>query len=245
MRRHPHILVFALLGAVLVAGCGTAAPAATPIDSNALSTSIVGSLVASRFQTSTALAPLPSATQMPSSTALPTLVLPTPISPTATYWYIAPTVVTATPSSTGTVSTPTVDPNSLAYGCNNLAFIKDVTIPSGTVLKPQEDFTKTWKVANTGTCNWMYHYALVFLGGDALQGTTTPLNKLVTAGHWAEISIALSAPRDDGVYTGYWRLSDGAGHMFGASLAVSIRVSLSPTSTPLPPTDTETPTTGP
>ncbi len=234
---------------LLVTACGSSIAASTPVDADAVSTSLVGTLVASLFQTRTALAPRPLPSNTATPAALPPLTVPTAITATSTYLYLPPTLgiftPTFTPSVTGTVFTPTVDPNTLAYGCNNLVFVRDVTIPAGTTMKPGEDFGKTWKVANTGTCDWMYQYAIVLISGDAMSGKTTKLNRVVTAGHWAELTVQMGAPKSPGTYTAYWRLSDADGHMFGASLAVSVVVEGNPTKTPVPPTKTKAPTSTP
>jgi hypothetical protein len=207
---------------LLVTACGSSIATSTPLDSNAISTSLVGTLVAGLFQTRTALAPRPTLYNTASPPPLILPKMPTAISPTSTYLYLAPTIGTSTPtftpSATGTIFRPTVDPNSLAFGCNNLAFVRDVTIPAGTKLKPGEDFGKTWKVANTGTCDWLNQYALVLVGGDAMSGKTTKLARVVTKGHWTELTVGMGAPKSPGTYTAYWRLSDADGNMFGSSL---------------------------
>src|SRR6185295_11416560 len=43
---------------------------------------------------------------------------------------------------------------SLGDACNNSVFVADITIPDGSVLKPGEDFTKIWRIQNTGNCRW-------------------------------------------------------------------------------------------
>ncbi len=231
-----------LLG-LLLAACGNAG-AVTPLDSNAVVTSIVGTLVEQHFLTETAVAPaatIPSA--VPTTTPLLFKFPPTPIgTPTYPYFTFTPlSYPTLTPSVTGTIFTPTIDPGSLAYGCNNLAFVRDVTIPAGTYVRPGEQFGKTWKVANTGTCNWLFRYALVPLSSGLYGGQTTLINKIVVPGHWAEVSVSVTAPDGTGDYTAYWRMSDADGHLFGATLVVSFTVSTNPTDTPQVPTETETP----
>jgi hypothetical protein len=145
-----------------------------------------------------------------------------------------------TPTPTGTLPTATVNGASLAVGCNNLAFVRDVNFPAGTVLAKDQVFTKTWKVENTGTCEWTRQYLLVSAGGDTLGGETMKITKTVTVGDWSELSVELQAPENAGTYTSYWRLSNGQS-MFGATLAVSIVVK-SPTATSVPPTATRTST---
>ena len=232
-----------LLLSLLLTACGSSAATSNPIDPNAVSTSLVSTLVASMFQTRTALAP-PTAS-MPTSAPTP-VTFPTIAIPTSTYLVYFPTLTTPfatyTPTVTGTVFTPTVDPNSLASGCNNMAFVRDVTIPAGTVLKPNQDFTKTWKVANIGTCDWTYQYAVVFLSGNSFSGKTTKINRVVTVGHWAEVSVDMGAPHSFGSYTSYWRMQDSAGKMFGATLPISFVVGVDSTNTPEPSTNTPVPT---
>jgi hypothetical protein len=128
------------------------------------------------------------------------------------------------PTAIGTLPTGTVNPGGNAFGCNNLAFIADVNYPPGTAVAPHENFTKTWKVANTGTCEWRTYYRLLFLSGQDFDAPSVNLGRIVDVNHWAEISLNLDAPGQKGTYSAYWRLSDGDGHMFGATLGVTIKV---------------------
>jgi hypothetical protein len=169
-------------------------------------------------------APTSTATIMPlpSSTVIyPTATLGSTLTPTYIYFSATPSTRTVTP--TGTLPTATVNSSALAVGCNNLAFIHDVSIPSGTVIEKGQDFKKTWKVQNTGTCNWMYQYSLVSAGGDTLGGQPTKIQKSVPVWSWSELSINLEAPKKPGTYTSYWRLSNGQS-AFGATLTISIVV---------------------
>jgi hypothetical protein len=238
-----RILITLMLFAVLVAACGNAGTA-TPQDVNVVYTGVVQTIVASYFDTQTAQVPptnpiptlpiitIPVFTQGPLPTAIPSATRPFY---TATIGTIAPIF---TPSPTGTLSTPTVNPSVLAFGCNNLAFVRDVTLPAGTELKPGEDFTKTWKVANTGTCPWMYVYRLVLISGNDFGAPALRLGKMVAVNSWTEISLQMGAPKKTGTYNSYWRMADGDGNMFGSTLAVSFTV-VEPADTSLP---SETPT---
>ncbi len=203
----------------------------------------VGTLAASIFQTQTALVPTdtvtPITTASPTNTFPPAITLP-PLS-TPTLGLLSTQVVfVGSPTPTGTQYTPTPNPSTLSYGCNNAALIRDVTVPSGTVFKPGEKFTKTWQIANTGTCDWVYLYHLVFISGDRMGGSPSNLGKVIEPGEWIQLSVNQTAPSDSGTYTGYWRFGDQSGNVFGATLGVSIVVS-SPTKTPKP-TDTPVPT---
>jgi hypothetical protein len=226
---------------------GAEAPAENP---DALMTSSVGSMVASFFGTQTAMyTPPPSMTLSSTNTFLPT---PTFIISTATFATFTPVYYSATPTKgtvtpTGTLLTPTVDAAALAVGCNNLAFIRDVNVPSGTVFEKNQAFRKTWKIQNTGTCNWTLLYTLVPAGGNALGGEATRISTPVRIWNWSELSVDLQAPNAPGTYTSYWRLANGQHLPFGATLAVTIVVkdvvptAVPPTSTTVPPTATPIP----
>lgn len=215
---------------VLLASCGGAA--APTVDVNAMMTEGVGTMVASFFETQTAMytppsptstatyTPFPSPTFPPTSTFLPSTPTTFYVYPTATLGTVSPLTAIAT----GTYVTATVNPSVLGAGCNNLAFVRDVTIPDGTVLKPREEFTKTWKVENTGSCKWMPQYALVMISGTDMGAGPTKIQKMVEVGSWTELSVNVAAPNKEGVYKTYWRLADADGVLFGATLAVIIEV---------------------
>jgi hypothetical protein len=228
-------LILTLLITILLTSCGGQVAAGEPTqDINATVAVAAQTFAASLFQTQTALAPTITNTVPPTVTPLPTttaLALPSPIA-SATQFFFVNTVI---PSPTGTFYTATPNPSTLTYGCNNLALVRDVTVESGTVMEPGTAFTKTWQVANTGTCDWLYLYEFVFASGDRMGGSSRRLSTRVPPHEWRQLSVDLDAPDEPGTYTGYWRLSDGAGHMFGASLKVSIVVK-APTRTPRPPT---------
>jgi hypothetical protein len=125
---------------------------------------------------------------------------------------------------TGTRPTPTIDPSTLGSGCNNLAFIRDVTFPAGTTVQRGTDFVKTWKVQNTGTCPWLYQYRLVLISGDDYGAGDTKLQKKVEVNSWTELSLNLTAPKVAGTYNSYWRLADADNVPFGATLVLNIVV---------------------
>ncbi len=236
-----RMLILLSLVFVLLASCGGEVPTEVPMDLNEILTAGVGTLAASIFETQTALVPPVTETAVvtPSITNTP-LSLPT-TGPSATQGFVFLPNTNFTASPTGTLFTPTPNPSSLAFGCNNLGLIRDETIPAGTVMRPGETFTKIWKVENNGTCNWMFLYRLVFVGGNQMGGDPAGLARVIQPPRWTQISIALTAPNQPGTHTGSWRLGDQAGNAFGSTLVVSIVVA-NPTNTPQP-TLTHTPVT--
>ena len=227
-----------LILVVLVSACGGQSTAEPTMDVDALLTQAVGTFAASMNQTQTAM--VTPATETPTPTVTVTVTpfsFDTPIAqPTVTQFVpvqVFPTLVL--PTVTGTQYTPTVNPSTLGSGCNNLLLIQDMTIPDGTVMLPGMDFTKTWKVANTGTCDWVYQYQLVLVSGDAMGGKPGKLNTVVAAGKWTQFSIGMTAPPRAGTFTGVWRLGTQNGTTFGSNLTVSIKVAFP---TDVPPTNT-------
>ena len=223
-------ILILLVGLLMVACSGQQTASAPTQDVNAILTAGVATFAAAVFQTQTAVAP--PATATPTVTNTPTATVATPIplaSPTASATatqlvFVAP-LVTFTAAITGTPPTP--NPTTLASGCNNLLLLRDETVPAGTVFNPEEGFTKVWKVANSGSCDWVFFYHLVFVSGERMGGEPGRLGKVIEPGKWTQLSLNLQAPRNPGTYTGYWRFADNSGTAFGSTLSVSIEVKAS------------------
>ena len=230
MQKYIKNLLLMSMIAFLLVSCGDATPT---VDLNAEMTSVVSSMVASFFGTQTALVTPATSTSTQTYTPFPTV---TPfytitLLASSTYaYYIAPL---GTPTPTGTLATATINPAASAVGCNNLLFIRDVTIPAGTVLQKNQNFTKTWKVQNNGTCDWLYQYIFVPVSGDTYGSEGMKIQKLVKVNNWTELSVNMTAPNKTGTFTSYWRLSNRKG-AFGATLVLSFVVSDPPTSTSAP-----------
>lgn len=229
------VLLFALLSACAGQAQSTEAP---EMDVDAILTQAVGTFAASLNQTQTAQVTPATETPLasPTATNTPLSLLPPALLPSQTPTFaFLPQSTVVLPTVTGTQYTPTVNPSTLGSGCNNLLLISDVTVPSGTVMLPNQSFTKTWKVANTGTCNWMFQYHLTFVSGERMGGDSVRLNNIIEPGKWTQLSVGLTAPSRPGTYTGTWRFATQQGTTFGSNLTVSIVVA-NPTNTPVPPT---------
>jgi hypothetical protein len=146
------------------------------------------------------------------------IVTPTP-SASPTIWS-SPTLSAETPSSQVTNLS-----YSSAYGCYDAGYVSDVTIPDGTILAPGEAFTKTWKIMNTGSCDWGANFLLAYETGTDMGGSNTLISEAVAVGGASSISVALVAPETEGSYTGYWRMTTDNGETFGGSVFVMIVVS--------------------
>jgi len=117
--------------------------------------------------------------------------------------------------------------------CDNATFVSDITIPDGTQFSPGTAFIKSWRMHNSGTCNWTSSYSVVFIKGDIMSGVSPQyLTGETTSGVTRDISLELIAPDTAGTYTGYWQLRNYADQTFGQQFYVEIVVS----------GDTQTPT---
>lgn len=169
--------------------------------------------------------------------ALTALVVPTQTlavatdAPTSTPTAGSVETLVVTPSTTRTATRPPVVNQPL---CDDAAFVSDVTIPDKTEIQPGAGFTKTWSLRNTGTCGWTTAYSITFVSGNKMDGVITYLADAVDPGDTIEISVGLAAPTTPGTYTGYWRLKNAGGSLFGELVYVQIVVPGSGTATPTP-----------
>lgn len=188
-------ILFALT--FLLAACSNAAtePTATPINVNAIQTAVVETVMAQATQTAQAV---------PTNTLEPS---PQP---------------TETPTETPTPQ-PTLSPTPGL--CDDAIYVADVSVPDGTQMNPGQEFVKTWRVKNTGTCAWTRGYQIMWSYGDnRMGGQATALDSDVLPGQEVEISLTLKAPLTSGTYSGYWVLRNNNGFTFGERLSVIITV---------------------
>jgi polar amino acid transport system substrate-binding protein len=136
-------------------------------------------------------------------------------------------------------------------GCiDGLARLEDLSLPdlgmtAPAVLIPGQNFTKAWRVLNTGTCTWDHSYQLGFAygspAGAGMGGLPTAINGTVPPGESYAIELQLVAPVSAASYQGVWQMQNGRGTTFGERLRVGIQVAGAPTPTPVP---TQTPAPG-
>jgi hypothetical protein len=131
---------------------------------------------------------------------------------------------TATTTTTDTVTAgTTVTPTATAANaaCLSSTYVADVTVPDGSKFKNAEKFKKTWKVRNSGSCDWPEDTALVYVSGAKMASPdTVPVGK-VAPNTEVEVSVELTSPEQYGNYTGLWQLRSGQTN-FGTQLSAVI-----------------------
>jgi uncharacterized protein YkwD len=134
----------------------------------------------------------------------------------STLFFVTSTVPpTNSPSPKLTTPTPAITPAAILMtsppNCKDAAILlQDVTIADGTNIPRATKFTKTWKFQNVGTCSWT-GYAISFVAGDRMSAPDSSLIPQTAPNASVNISVDLSAPASDGMYTGYFELRDSAG----------------------------------
>tara|TARA_B100000700_G_scaffold182203_1_gene201044 strand:- start:93 stop:617 length:525 start_codon:yes stop_codon:yes gene_type:complete len=126
-----------------------------------------------------------------------------------------------------TLSTPSASIENVISSnpCSNDAiFISDLTIPDFSQITSNTIINKSWKLRNTGTCDWGTGYSVAFKEGNAM---TTKLQHGLypaIAGSHATIEIQMKTPELPGDYVGFWLLYDPEGNAFGPQLYIKISV---------------------
>jgi len=107
-------------------------------------------------------------------------------------------------------------------------FVRDISIFDGTVMSPNADFTKIWRLRNCGTVPWPPMTHLVHVGGDQLAETdAVPLQlpeEGLAPGEEIQVAVDMKAPPVGGRYVSHWRLVAPGGPKFGHRVWALIQV---------------------
>lgn len=202
----PRLIATILLVATLIAACGpSATPAGPTADVAAIRTSAASTVVSQFTLTAAIFTPV------------------VPAGPTNTP---AP-VKTEEPQTTATETTAPVAQVTNAEGtvvalCDKYSWdpeTVDVNIPDNTPVSPGQDFVKTWKIKNIGTCTWGAGYKLVFSyssspNDDSLNGVAQPLTAAIAPQQEVEVSVQFTAPDLPGTYFSVWTMQNAKGIPF-------------------------------
>ena len=119
---------------------------------------------------------------------------------------------------TQTKAPDVLEPGSCEDG---MTFTADVSIPDGSVVNANVNFTKTWRIQNSGTCDWN-GYVIVFESGEPM-GTMEQVIPDTPSGETLDISIEMTAPGGPGSYSGRWEVrSPGDVSLGGLSCVITV-----------------------
>ena len=197
--------IITLFISLLIVGCGGALTPSEPTpDVAAVRTSAAGTVVSQFTLTAAAFTPT---TLLPTNTSAPELT------------------ATATLPVLAQVTNLSGTPEAL---CDSLTFnpaTVDVNVPDNTPMTPGQDFIKTWKVKNNGSCEWGPGYVLVYAEyEDQMSGQFVALTDVVLPGEEVDLSVQFKAPAEAGTYLSAWQMRNPAGVTFEEIIFVKILV---------------------
>jgi hypothetical protein len=227
MKNHiPVIIVLFALAAGLSA-CGPSADSASTMDQEPADLFATQTQIQDQAHTGTAIPSIGAGTAAPSPSAIGTA---TP--------YSSPT---PKPSNTITL-TPSWTEDYSDAPCGRVQWIEDITFPDGAEIGPDTVFAKTWRLKNTGRCDWTIETTIDFSRGDRMgapnEQAIVPENTIVKPGETVDTTVELVSPSTPGPYQGFFKVhfpyaspSGERGFYADISLWVKIRV-VNPTPTP-------------
>ena len=203
LRTKYGLLAVLLSAALLAAACGKA-----PADADTIATAVALTVQAQNRAATPTSAPTPISTITP----LPAL----------------PGTAAVTPQ-----TRPTFPPASGGeQECMKASLVSE-TVPDGTIMKPGEQFKKTWQIKNTSTCTWNTSYKIVFWDGEVMGGGYVyNFPQQALPGDTVEVPLMLTAPIEDGSYRGYWKLQTPGGSSFGVGADTAFWVDIVVSSDP-------------
>jgi hypothetical protein len=140
---------------------------------------------------------------------------------------------TSAPAATATETQPVVAQITNAEGttvplCDSLGYdplTVDVTVPDNTVVTPGQEFIKTWKVKNTGSCPWGAGYVLTYAGyANQMSGQFVAQTEVIQPGQEVEVSVQFKAPDAAGEYLSAWTMRNPQGVTFPEVIFVKVIV---------------------
>jgi hypothetical protein len=155
---------------------------------------------------------LPTHTFSPSPTRLPSPIQPPKATPhpqvTSAEAQVPPQVVV---QASATLTTPAEPCNRAAPGRPTI----DISVPDGAHLDPGQVFSKTWRLVNSGSCDWTLGYEAIWFSGDAMGPVKVQPIPQVPAGQSVDITVDLYAPDSAGFHQSNWKLRAADGTLFG------------------------------
>lgn len=166
----------------------------------------------------------------------------------ARYLQINPTGVTPDQEN-ATVENPPPPATVTPAPCiDSMAFVADLNyddknMTAPPIMAPGQDFVKSWRVLNNGTCDWTPDYVLAYVNGNRIEasmgGSVVPVGRTVKPGDMIDLSVSLRAPQVYGAFQGFWQMRNTLGQYFGEVVWVGIQVPDPNPPAPPPPPPTQ------
>lgn len=141
-------------------------------------------------------------------------------------------------TSSGGTATEKPGPASCVWGMAYVADLNldDKNMKAPPVMQPGQQFTKKWRVRNSGTCAWEPNFTLRYVSGNRpeaeMGAVPVAVGKRVEPGQTVDLAANLRAPTSFGTFQAFWKMHNAAGKSFGETIWVGIQV---PNPNPPPP----------
>ncbi|OQY33920.1 MAG: hypothetical protein B6I38_03000 [Anaerolineaceae bacterium 4572_5.1] len=139
--------------------------------------------------------------------------------------YRPPTLEDSAGESISPTQIPSADaphPSPVPQCEDDLLFVKDLTLPDGTIVPPGAETDKRWLVENAGTCNWDAGYRLRLISGGGLNIDAEQALYPALAGTQAMLQVRFTAPTEPGTYRAAWQAHRPGGEAFGDPIYMEI-----------------------
>ncbi len=144
-------------------------------------------------------------------TQIPTAVIATTAAPAVTETPTSQPAVAPDTEVSATATIGAVGPTNPPDCTNSAAFVADITIPDNTAVGAGTIFTKTWRIANTGTCVWGPSYTLVHYSEERMGAPNSVALDITYPGQNLDISMNLTAPTSTGRHQANFVIKNPAG----------------------------------
>ncbi|XP_072886417.1 protein ILRUN isoform X2 [Hemitrygon akajei] len=108
----------------------------------------------------------------------------------------------------------------------SMSFVEDVTIGEGESVPPDTQFTKTWRIQNTGTEQWPPGVSLKYVGGDQFGHVNMVMVRSLEPQEVTDVSVQMRSPTTPAMYQGQWRMCTATGLYFGDVIWVILSVEI-------------------
>lgn len=215
-----------VLFSLILSACGENGGGSNPSSAEQALTQVAQNVSTGLTQTAASIAsaqPVATETQIATETPVPPTADSSLIPTLGNLPTLSSADMTAMPSGQGTVVAPPPEmPNQAPTSadvaeCKLRANLEYENIPDGTQMPLGKEFTKTWRLKNSGTCDWPAGTELMFQGGE-LMGAGTRIVLLTQAlypNQYVEAVVDFKTPTHPGKYRGNWMLVTPQGHIFG------------------------------
>ena len=126
------------------------------------------------------------------------------------------------PTPAPTPQPATTPPPGATSKCPDAKFVADVTVPDNSQFDKSKEFVKTWKVSNSGACDWPAGTLAAYASGEKMGAPDNVQIGAVKVGETVQVSVKMKSPDKDGNFQATWRLMDDKGNLFGEQMTAVI-----------------------